>query len=430
MSKHDGAPAPPTPTSKRKRKERTGRAPRKPKWVRPPLPPSPERSPSPPPLPRRRAQRSRKRAAKKALAHKGIVPGVTPEQRSHFARIASTVPTGFDTDDIRFATSGYIGVERVEEEVKEQRQLHTLEELVGDNSPWKFNVIPADMNNPAPTLLTDASHRVFATRIPPPAGDPTFPDQAAQAAATLDEYRPLFFNENEAFAEHRRGNFPVKAFGVSYGGGQEVPKMIYQSDLDLELVNRIRRMRCFNRLAGQASAAFEMWAPKLHALYMDYTDRLGKLLPNMTRNFPSSVFSCCTINFGPRTTTVEHLDHKNYIYGWCAITALGSFDHRLGGHLVLWDLKQVIEFPPGWTMLIPSAYLRHSNTSLRPGDTRFSLTQYTAGGLFRVVDDEGTSRKKMKPDERRSAEQQQRDRITEDLNCYSTLEELGIDTPV
>ncbi|KAJ3738031.1 hypothetical protein EV360DRAFT_58499, partial [Lentinula raphanica] len=197
---------------------------------------------------------------------------------------------------------------------------------------------------------------------------------------------------------------------------------------DLELVNRIRSMRCFKRLAGHASAAFETWAPKLHTMYLQYTLQLEKLVPNITQNFPNSVFSCCMLNFGPRTTTVEHLDHKNYIYGWCAVTALGDFDYRFGGHMVLWDLKLVVELPPGWTMLIPSAYLRHSNTSLREGDTRYSFTQYTAGGLFRVIDDEGISRRKMTHSERRLAEGLQRERINMDLNCYSTLQELGIDT--
>ena len=54
--------------------------------------------------------------------------------------------------------------------------------------------------------------------------------------------------------------------------------------------------------------------------------------------------------------------------------------------MVLWDLKLVIEFPPGSTILIPSATLRHSNVAIQPGEKRFSFTQYTAGGLFRWVD--------------------------------------------
>lgn len=38
----------------------------------------------------------------------------------------------------------------------------------------------------------------------------------------------------------------------------------------------------------------------------------------------------------------------------CAITTLSDYDPKAGGHLVLWDLKLVIEFPPGSTILILS----------------------------------------------------------------------------
>lgn len=53
---------------------------------------------------------------------------------------------------------------------------------------------------------------------------------------------------------------------------------------------------------------------------------------------------------------------------------------------MLWDLHLVIEFPPGSTILIPSASLRHGNTAIQPGETRYSFTQYTAGGIFRWIE--------------------------------------------
>ncbi|KAJ3762348.1 hypothetical protein EV360DRAFT_35943 [Lentinula raphanica] len=392
------------------------------------LPPVPERTPTPPPVRRRHEQRRRTRTAQKTDVHQGITADEGSDHRARLAPVASTVATEFDSDVILTATSGYIGIERVDEEVKQQRYLQSLEDLVGEESRWKFRNNTDERVCSVPRLLADEGHRVFAACIPPPSGDPTYHKAAENAADVLEQYRPLFFNEKEPFPQHRRGDFPVKAFGVSYGGGQEMPKTIYQTDIDMELVNRIRNMRCFKRLAGHASAAFKTWAPKLHTMYKEYTLQLQKLVPGLPQNFSNSVFSCCTLNLGPRTTTVEHLDHKNYIYGWCAVTALGNFDHRTGGHLVLWDLKLVVELPAGWTILIPSAYLRHSNTVLREGDSRYSFTQYTAGGLLRVIDDEGISRRKMTATERKHAQRLQRERINTDLNCYSTLEELGIVT--
>ena len=53
---------------------------------------------------------------------------------------------------------------------------------------------------------------------------------------------------------------------------------------------------------------------------------------------------------------------------------------------MLWDLQLAIEFPPGSTILIPSAVLHHSNIPIQKGEERYSFTQYTAGGLFRWVD--------------------------------------------
>jgi hypothetical protein len=105
----------------------------------------------------------------------------------------------------------------------------------------------------------------------------------------------------------------------------------------------------------------------------------------MRHNFVGSIFAACTFNFGPRAVCVPHIDFANLAWGWCAITALGDFDPDLGGHLILWDLRLVIRFPPGSTILIPSALIRHSNVPIRPHEHRCSFVQYTAGGLFRWI---------------------------------------------
>jgi hypothetical protein len=108
----------------------------------------------------------------------------------------------------------------------------------------------------------------------------------------------------------------------------------------------------------------------------------------LKRNFSAntSVFAAATFNFGPQTVTFPHLDFANLAWGWCSITSLGDFDPDKGGHLILWDLKLIIRFPPGSTIFIPSALIRHSNTSIQAHEKRFSFTQYTAAGIFRFVD--------------------------------------------
>ena len=140
--------------------------------------------------------------------------------------------------------------------------------------------------------------------------------------------------------------------------------------------------KSFKRIAGFGSKALHTWAPKLHKYYFDNFNSLLKSNLNLRRNFTNSVFAAAAFNFGPRACSKKHRDFANLPFGWCAITALGDFDPTKGGHLVLWDLNLVIEFPPGSTILIPSATIAHSNTAIGHRETRCSFTQFTAGGLF------------------------------------------------
>ncbi|KAF7334843.1 hypothetical protein MSAN_02360600 [Mycena sanguinolenta] len=99
------------------------------------------------------------------------------------------------------------------------------------------------------------------------------------------------------------------------------------------------------------------------------------------------------------------------------------------GHLIIWDLRLAIEFPPGATFAIPSAVLRHSNGSTQKGEKRFSITQYTSAGLFRFVNNDFqtdiTGKASMsKAEEREFAAAAGQRRYSEGIEMHSTLEEL------
>jgi hypothetical protein len=100
------------------------------------------------------------------------------------------------------------------------------------------------------------------------------------------------------------------------------------------------------------------------------------------------VFPCRSFNIGHQSVSSPHTDSANLAQGWCSITPLGSFDPKKGGHLVLWDFGLIIEFPPGSTVLIPSALITHSNTPIQKGETRFCIVQYAAGGIFRWAEND------------------------------------------
>lgn len=106
---------------------------------------------------------------------------------------------------------------------------------------------------------------------------------------------------------------------------------------------------------------------------------------NLKPNFPNTPWAACTFNVGGDVVTQPHLDCANLAFGWCAVTAVGSFNPDLGGHMILWDLGVYVRFPPGSTILLPSALVVHSNVPIQKDETRSSMTQYSAGSLFRWV---------------------------------------------
>lgn len=120
-------------------------------------------------------------------------------------------------------------------------------------------------------------------------------------------------------------------------------------------------------------------------------------------------------------------------FGWCAITVLGSFNAKKGGHLVLRELGLVIEFPAGSTFFIPLAVITHYNTPIGRNETRYSFTQYTAGSIFRYVEHgfqkdaefyAGLSDEEIREEHEKAAK-----RWELGIGMFSTLKELYIKRP-
>ncbi|KAJ7092020.1 hypothetical protein B0H15DRAFT_922121 [Mycena belliarum] len=254
--------------------------------------------------------------------------------------------------------------------------------------------------------------------------------------ATTDKAAALFATGGSqavfspAQLNHRRAQEPYGSIsrGNSHGGGQttrandeQEPGELCNNAVNTALTDAFLKEDCFKRLAGFANCLFAMFAPVLFLFYRTQMAFIAQWRPSLRWNFARSVFAACTFNFGPHAITVPHLDFGNLAWGWCAITALGDFDPDLGGHLILWDLKLVIRFPPGSTVLIPSAIVRHSNVPVRPHESRYSFTQYTAGGLFRWISNG------YKTDEAfgQSATAEASTRWDEGVAMYSTIDNLN-----
>ncbi|KAJ7734488.1 hypothetical protein DFH07DRAFT_905932 [Mycena maculata] len=205
--------------------------------------------------------------------------------------------------------------------------------------------------------ILDARRRVIAVLGGTPRDAADWKTVTDGAAAMLMERAERVRLSNDAL-HHRRAQEPFAplARGLSHGGGQTELSEIFQSPPNMHLTDELLAHRYFQRLACFASILFAMWAPLIFMFYEEQMALLRWKKPSLRWCFPGS--------------------------GWCAVTALGNFDPDLGGHLILWDLKLVIRFLPGSTILLPSALIRHSNVAIHAHEHRCSFTQYMAGGIF------------------------------------------------
>jgi hypothetical protein len=97
-------------------------------------------------------------------------------------------------------------------------------------------------------------------------------------------------------------------------------------------------------------------------------------------------FAGFTINVDDVCICDPHVDGSNPAWGLCLICPFGRFNHTAGGHLVLHELKLILELEPGSIALIPSALITHQNVPIAFGEQRHAFTAYTPARMFQWVD--------------------------------------------
>lgn len=173
------------------------------------------------------------------------------------------------------------------------------------------------------------------------------------------------------------------------------------------------------------SATFKFWCPKVHAHFTKRLKSLFETFPDLKKIFPRSIFPCCAFNLGPCVCAYKHRDHLNCPFGMCAIQPLGDYDYTRGGHIILWELGLIIEFPPYYLLLIPSALITHSNTPTAKGETRVSIAHWCPGALLRYIDNHFQTEEKFRTkDPEGFAEMQQKKatRWEEGLELFSKFD--------
>jgi hypothetical protein len=171
--------------------------------------------------------------------------------------------------------------------------------------------------------------------------------------------------------------------------------------------------------------------PKVHQYVAQQTDLVinhyNALGGNLSRAFPKSAWPAATFNLGSQVVTAPHKDGANAPAIPCSITPSGDFNSVLGGHLVLYELGLVIEFPAGSNILICSGSITHYNLPIADGESRTSFTQYFAGGLARHVAYGYKVERDLSLEDRRAFADAANTRWVEALGRFSTAETLESD---
>ncbi|KAF7328643.1 hypothetical protein MSAN_02472900 [Mycena sanguinolenta] len=221
-----------------------------------------------------------------------------------------------------------------------KKKKRSVAELIG----LGFQLIRWDGRTPHP--LADRCGRFFAVLA-------AQPDDAASSA-----HFPA------AMRRHRRGLFAVMNVGLTFGKGSLAPS--WQNNK--QHTGTTLRKPPHHSNGKLCQLCFRAVGPK------------AAWPLRRKQQTPAHALS------PPSPSIPPHRDVCDLPFGWCAIQPLGNFDAQKRGHLVLWDVKLVVEFPAGALILLPSATIAHSNVPVQDGEERISFTQFTAGGLFRYVD--------------------------------------------
>ncbi|KAJ7027674.1 hypothetical protein C8F04DRAFT_1266784 [Mycena alexandri] len=379
--------------------------------------------------------KARRRAARKASKVNDHVNLLPPARRPKHVKTAVPVKTKFQLMKHRVASTGWIGLRDDGQSEQEKAAdfeepgwtpSHRLPDFFGEQRRFKgFQY--AKYLGPKTRPLVDAAGRVFAVFGGHP-DDPNWKRDVHDPAVEAMEEARAKCKVSEARTYHRRGNWPPLSAGDSYGGGQTHPGALVNEVINTAVLCALMSNIAFIRLAGFATGVFANWAPNLFTYYATHMRHFYKKYRHLKRPFLNSIWCACTFNLGPQTCSLGHRDFANLAFGWCAITALGNFDYTKGGHLILWDCKIILEFPPGCTILLPSAAIFHSNIPIGPNERRYSFTQYSAGGVFRWIEHGFQSEEaylaSLSSEERARDRTETRERWSKGVGLFSTLEEL------
>ncbi|KAJ7891616.1 hypothetical protein B0H14DRAFT_3428403 [Mycena olivaceomarginata] len=236
-----------------------------------------------------------------------------------------------------------------------RQQLRRLRALLEDD--WDL----VEWDGRDPKLILDADGCIVAVLLGRPEGN-NWEDVIAEMARAMDGVRACgvkrgVFKRQEH--RHRRGDFYVLKGGLTKGPGQKKPGNLVLCKEYQRLLELIADHPAIRQIAGFQSSGLARYLPRLYRHYKSTMQSIFKHQPELTQLFPNSIFPRPPSTWAPTSSAGTSISN---ISKWCAS-----------------------EFPSGASVLLLSGPCHHGNTPIARRETRYSMTQYAAGALFRWV---------------------------------------------
>ncbi|KAJ7839772.1 hypothetical protein B0H13DRAFT_2417355 [Mycena leptocephala] len=212
-----------------------------------------------------------------------------------------------------------------------------------------------------PMLILDVDGRIVAVLLGRPEGDDWEEVvkefiRLMEAVRRRGEARGVFKAKDR---RHRRGNYFTLSDGVTRGPGQQ------PTPAKLIGVSWSSSSRTTPAVGLLASFQRPRTLPAETLRFLPNHPQ-GHLRPAPGAQTALRQFSLprCHLESGASVVTDDHVDELNLPHGMCGVFNAGDHKHKRGGHMFLKQLRLVIEFPSGSSMLIPSASITHSNVPI------------------------------------------------------------------
>ncbi|VDC07785.1 unnamed protein product [Peniophora sp. CBMAI 1063] len=235
----------------------------------------------------------------------------------------------------------------------------------------------------ASVAIIDSRHICVGVLVAPPKGE-SFQNSGRAMADLIESQRVQHPRGWARTLGKKRGDFPSLSVGINYNFSEARPKNLSLSKEQEAVAKALLESPDGRRVAGHMSESFAHYFPFAYEHACDRMRELHALLPDLKFPYPNCVYPTVTFNGGPQTATHEHADITNNPGTPCMVFACGDYlkEHA---RFIFHDFGLHVDLPPNCGVLLSSASVRHSNTALAEGETRYSIAMYMPGALIRYA---------------------------------------------